>query len=319
MKQNLPTVSIIVCAYTEERWDDLLTAVDALQMQSVLPYEIIVVIDHNPALLARARAALSAVILIENTEPRGLSGARNSGLAIARGDVVAFIDEDAIAAPNWLEKLLGAYADPRVVGVGGAIEPRWHTGRPAWFPAEFDWVVGCTYRGMPETATTVRNLIGCNMSLRREAFAAIGGFVTGIGRIGTLPVGCEETELCIRVQQHWPDRLFIYEPQALVYHQVPGKRAGWRYFASRCYAEGRSKAQVVQRSGQRDGLATERAYTLKVLPLGVLRGLNDLIGGNLSGLARSGAIIAGLAITTVGYLSGRIAQLRHVPAKVAHA
>jgi cellulose synthase/poly-beta-1,6-N-acetylglucosamine synthase-like glycosyltransferase len=112
------------------------------------------------------------------------------------------MDEDATAAPDWLERLTHGYDSDEVLGVGGTIDPLWLTGRPAWFPAEFDWVVGCTYRGLPETANRVRNLIGCNMSFRREVFQQVGGFRSGIGRIGLRPVGCEETELCIRLNQH---------------------------------------------------------------------------------------------------------------------
>src|SRR5205085_69247 len=84
--------------------------------------------------------------------------------------------------------LLPAYANLEVIGVGGTVEPLWLHGRPPWFPPEFDWVVGCTYCGMPEVAGPVRNLIGCNMSFRREVFEGVGGFRSGIGRIGTYPL-----------------------------------------------------------------------------------------------------------------------------------
>ena len=80
-------------------------------------------------------------------QQRGISGARNSGIAAARGAIIAFLDDDAIAAPDWLEQLLAGYSSPNVLGVGGAIEPQWQGGRPRWFPPEFDWVVGCTYLG----------------------------------------------------------------------------------------------------------------------------------------------------------------------------
>jgi hypothetical protein len=203
-----------------------------------------------------------------------------------------------------------------VYGVGGAIEPWWATGRPGWFPGEFDWVVGCTYRGMPPAAAPVRNLIGCNMSFRREIFDHIGGFRHGIGRIGAHPVGCEETELCIRVHQHWPQATLVYQPAARVFHRIPSSRARWRYFHSRCYYEGRSKAIVAALAGSRDGLSSERTYTLQTLPRGVVQGLLDSVRHrNRSGLARASTIVAGLAITTFGYLTGRLlAVTRRNPA-----
>jgi GT2 family glycosyltransferase len=302
----MPDFSVVICAYTLERWDDLLAALAAVDCQTLPPREVIVVIDHNRELWQALRAERPDVIAIENTEARGLSGARNSGLRVAQAEVVAFLDEDAIPAADWLEQLSRGYGDPLVLGVGGAIEPLWAAGRPGWFPEEFDWVVGCTYRGMPRTPAPVRNLIGCNMSFRRDLFARIGGFRNGIGRVGAHPAGCEETELCIRARRHFPQGNFLYRPQARVAHRVPAKRATWRYFWSRCYFEGRSKAVVAALAGSRAGLASERAYALNTLPRGMARNVRASVRpGARAGLARAAAILAGCAITALGYGLGR--------------
>src|SRR5881628_2113045 len=100
-------------------------------------------------------------------------------------------------------------------------------------------------------------MIGANMSARRELFSLVGGFRDGIGRLGRLPRGCEETELCIRARQRLPHAQFIYEPRARVTHAVPPSRATWSYFRSRCFAEGLSKARVSSSTGRRDALAAE--------------------------------------------------------------
>ena len=298
------TASVVICAYSDDRWNDLLHAIASVARQSVPALQTIVAIDHNDALLERV-SKLPGIVAVANEEEPGLSGARNSGLRVARGDVVAFLDDDAVAAADWLEHLLAAYDDPRVLGVGGPIEPAWREGRPRWFPYEFDWVVGCTYLGMPKRTAPVRNPIGANMSFRREVFELAGGFRSGIGRVGTTPLGCEETELCIRARQRCPEALFVYEPQARVVHKVPSGRARLRYFASRCYAEGRSKAIVARLTGAGDALSSERSYTTRVLPRGVLRGVADaIVRGEPSGIARAGAIVAGLAVTTVGFVVG---------------
>jgi GT2 family glycosyltransferase len=308
-------VSIIVCAYTESRWREQVAALASLHTQTRQPDEIIIVIDHNEALFNRSRAAFPDVIVIQNDQKRGLSGARNAGLRVATGDIIAFMDEDAQAEPTWLAALLTAYTDPAVMGVGGAILPAWEQGRPRWFPAEFDWVVGCTYKGLSEATAPVRNLIGCNMSLRRSVFDGVGGFRDGIGRVGTRPVGCEETELCIRARQHWPEHTFIYEPKARVHHVVPTTRANWRYFRSRCFSEGISKALVSQLVGAGDGLSSERSYTLKTLPLGVLAGLRDLLRGDGTGLGRAAAIVIGLVFTLSGFIVGKVAERRKATVK----
>jgi GT2 family glycosyltransferase len=303
------TPSVILCAYTEARWNDLVDAVSSVQEQTLPAYEIIVAVDHNPTLAARVQQHLTGVVVVENHEGRGLSGTRNSGVAAARGSHIVFLDDDAIAAPDWLARLSAAFANPRASAAGGAIEPLWLDGRPSWFPAEFDWVVGCTYRGMPATRATVRNLIGCNMAFRRELFAAVGGF--RIGRVGALSIGHEndETEFCIRLMSACPDAELWYEPIAAVRHKVPPSRATLAYFTRRCFSEGLSKARLARQVGQTHGLSTERAYTLRTLPQGVLRGIGDtLLRRDPGGLLRAAAIVAGLGITAAGYLAGVVSQ-----------
>jgi GT2 family glycosyltransferase len=297
-------ISVIICVYTEDRWADLVAAIESVRQQSAPLREIIVVVDHNPALLEQVRMQLVGVRAVENRQSPGLSGARNSGLAVAQGEIIAFMDEDAVAAPDWLAQLSAGYRHPPVSGVGGSIEPIWFDGRPAWFPEEFNWVVGCTYRGMPQAVAPVRNLIGCNMSFRRRVFERNGEFQNGLGRIGARPLGCEETEFCIRASQSLAEDVFLYQPRARVYHRVPASRACWRYFCRRCYAEGHSKAQVSHLVGAWQSLATEWRYTVQTLPQGLLRGIADpFFRHDLAGLGRAGAILAGLTLTTAGFVA----------------
>lgn len=220
---------------------------------------------------------------------------------------MAFLDDDAVAETDWLERLMQCCMEPEVMGAGGAVEPRWLSKCPAWFPKEFYWVLGCTYRGLPEKFMPVRNLYGGCICIRKEVFEAVGGFRDGIGRVGTVPRGCEETDLCIRAKQHWPQRVFVYEPGARIHHLIPAERTSWSYFRARCYAEGCSKAEVAQFVGAKDGLASERTYTLRTLPRGIVRGCADfLLRRDPSGLARAVAIVVGLMVTTTGYVVGNV-------------
>lgn len=325
MTQIAYDISVIICAYTQDRWNDLVAAVESVQQQTLPPGEIIVVIDHNSGLLKRVRERLPGVLALENQEAKGLSGARNSGALVAGCAVVAFLDDDAIAEPNWIENLMGCYTDSHVVGVGGKIEPLWLKARPAWFPDEFGWVVGCTYQGMPTEKAAVRNVIGANMSVRRQVLMAVGGFResfgcnhtnTSLGGVRTgfkwlqHHAGDEETEFCIRVAQQRPDSTWLYTPQAVIRHRVPPQRTRWAYFLWRCYDEGLGKAMLVGLRGGRAGLSAERAYTFKALPQGVVRGLTDAFRHrDLTGLARAGAIAAGFTTTVTGYLMGTMSRL----------
>jgi len=304
----VPAVSVVVCAYTEKRWEDLCDGMAALATQTLPPAEVLLVVDHAEALLGRAQDAFPWVRVVPNRGPRGLSAARNTGVGAARGQILAFVDDDALPAQDWLERLVEPYADPDVVAVGGSAAPGWPGVRPAWFPPEFDWVVGCSYRGLPTSRSEIRNLMGCNMSFRADVLAEDPGFPVGIGRVGTTPAGCEETELCIRIRQRRPAARIVYEPAASVRHRVTPERTRWDYFVARCYAEGGSKALVARHVGADDALQLERGYCLRTLPTGVLSGIRVAIRGNVAGLGQAGAIVAGLAFTVAGY--GRAALRR---------
>ena len=294
-------VSIVVCCFTDERWDDICGALGSVRTQVTDRDEIIVAVDYAPDLARRVRDAFPDVTVVENTSVRGLSGARNTGIAAARSEIVAFLDDDAVAAADWLDRICEPYDDPAVVAVGGRVVPRWDASRPAWFPPEFDWVVGCTYAGHPGVGP-IRNVIGANMSFRRAVFAEVGGFDDRVGRVGSLPAGCEETELCIRVRQHRPGAVVWYAPDAVVHHRVRRERATFAYFRARCVAEGGSKTRVARLVGARDGLSSERSYATRTLPLAAVRDLRLAAGRRSPGaLARVGARVAGVALTSTGF------------------
>ena len=194
---GLPAVSVVIAAFAMERWDDMLEAVASVRAQTIPILETILVIDHNPDLLDRAEHELEGVIVLPNAGSKGASCGRNTGVAASRGELVAFLDDDAVASPTWLEALLGHFANPDVVGVGGKLVPLWAASRPRWFPDEFFWAVGASYEGMPDKATPVRNVWSDNMVIRRQAFDAIGGFREDFGKVGDRSRP-EDTDLCLR-------------------------------------------------------------------------------------------------------------------------
>ncbi|MGH9263863.1 MAG: glycosyltransferase family 2 protein [Acidimicrobiales bacterium] len=295
-------VSVVVCAYDLVRWAQLLDAVESVLDQTSPVQEVLVVVDHNPDLLDRARDVWAGrpVRVVASRGAKGLSGARNTGVELAGSEIVAFLDDDAVAEPAWIERLVEPYSDPAVLATGGGVVPALDGPRPRWWPLEFDWVIGCSYVGLPTARADVRNVIGANMSARREAVLAAGGFPEGIGRVGTRPVGCEETDLSIRLAQATPGARIVYEPSARVHHRVPAARLSWRYFRARCLAEGLSKALVAARVGTGDALRSERAHALKVLPAGMARAVGH------GAPTRALAIASGLALTTAGYVGGRL-------------
>ncbi|HEY2080521.1 MAG TPA: polysaccharide pyruvyl transferase family protein [Streptosporangiaceae bacterium] len=303
-EQDRPTVSVVIPSFAIERWDNLRDAVGSILAQTVCVLETIVVIDHNPDLLDRARHELQGVVVIPNTRDQGVSGGRNSGVAVARGEVVAFLDDDAIASAAWLETVLAHFADPDVVGVGCQLVAGWEGPRPRWLPEEFDWTVGGSYRGMPEEATPVRNVWSCGMAVSKRVFDAIGGFREDFGKVGNRSRP-EDTDLCLRAVAASRSATWVYEPAGIVVHRVPPDRATPRFFVRRCLLEGLGKAALAALNGTSESTSAERQYTRRLLPRGIARGLRDAVRGDLSGALRSMAILAGLGCALAGYVAGR--------------
>jgi len=301
--------SVVVCVYTESRLPLIRAALDSIASQTMPACQVIVVVDNNPALYDRLTCDYPELAVTSNMFEKGLSGARNTGVKHATGDVVAFLDDDAWARPQWLETLLVSYDDELVLGVGGLVLPDWDSpGRPAWLPDEFLWVVGCSYRGQPEIKAEVRNPIGANMSFRRSAFDQAGPFNSAIGRTiaSSRPLGCEETEFSIRLRKLWPGARIIYDPQAIVYHHVSQPRTTWRYFLGRCRAEGCSKARVSRLTEPSAALSSEKTYITRTIAKALRR---EISGVFQRGMKDSMMRLAALTLGTLAAASGYVSEM----------
>src|SRR5271165_5421132 len=298
------TVSVVICASALDRWDDLKQAVISVGSQTA--DEIVLVIDHCAELLTQAGLLAQLlpwnIVVAPNRFGPGLPGARNTGMAVAQGDIVAFLDDRAAAEPGWLAALAGHYQDPRVLGVGGMVRPDWQDGRPSWFPPGLDWVVGCSYQGMPAGSVPVRNFMAANMSFRYTVLEDGGGFSSVLAGAVATPPGWEDTELCLRISQRHPEGILVYEPAAVVSHQVPGTQATRRYLRSACYAQGLSGALAARLAGP--------SHAGPALPGRIWRCLTHPDRGRLSGVMAALTMVIAVAITTAGYLAGKITARR---------
>ncbi len=140
------------------------------------------------------------------------------------------------------------------------------------------------------------------MAFRRDTLLELGGFDLDTGRVGRFPLGCEETDLCIRLRQRRPAARVIFEPAAVVHHHVSDDRLGWTYLRRRSFFEGVSKAALASRLGAGSALSTEAAYTTRVLPLAVMR---ELVTLRPSGIVHATAIVTSLFAAAFGYAYGR--------------
>jgi GT2 family glycosyltransferase len=309
-----PSVSVIVCTHTDRRLELLVECVGSLAANS-RPHEVVVVVDSNPSLHARLPARLPPAVTVLASRGSGVSEARNTGIAAATGDVVAFIDDDAVADPDWLDHLTAPFADPAIVATGGRAVPRWE--RPnRILPPELYWVVGCTYAGHPTAAQPLSRPIGCTMAARRVAMLDAGGFPHDFGPSGPQPKSHsnEEIAVSLRLRETHGDRSIWYAPDAVVHHFVPAARTTWKYLWQRCYVEGVSKADVRRRFGSA-AMGFDRGYARHTLLPAIARyAVRGLIPGRATRAtgatgaeSRRWAVAAagGLLTTAVGY-AGRL-------------
>jgi len=308
--KNRPSVSIVIPTHSEQRWPLLVRTVASARSQLYPADEIVVVVDHNQALFRRARRDLAGVTVLENLYTQGVSGNRNTGAFHTRTPLIAFLDDDTIAATDWLNRLVAPFADPDVIGTGGGISPAWEGTRPKWMPDEFLWAVGGSYAGMPTRTAPIRNVWSASMVVRRDTFQAVGGFRTGFGKLGgqNRP---EDTELCLRMSA-LAGGTWMYVPDAVIRHAVPASASTFAFFLRRCYAEGRGKVQMAGLLEGSKSLSSERDY-LRSLPRAVARNIADAARGRgLAYALRAGGVLAGVAAAGVGgaaeTLAGRRAE-----------
>jgi hypothetical protein len=156
------------------------------------------------------------------------------------------------------------------------------------------------------------------MSLRSVVLRDVGAFEATIGRIGTRPAGCEETELCIRIRQRWPAATLLYDPELVVDHYLSDDRATPKYFINRCWSEGRSKALVTGMVGRRSGLESERRHAMRVIPAAMLDNARAAARRSPGALGRLAALGGGLVLTTAGFVFGRSTAPNRRAASVRH-
>ena len=293
----------IVCTHLFERLDEMAEAVASLQRQSAHLEQVIVVVDGDTALLEAVAAKISNVTLLCTGSRTGLARARNLGIEAARAEAILFLDDDAIAEHRWAERLLNALEETSALGASGASLPVWGRRQPAWLPDAYLWTVGCSYAGMPQVPTDVRNVYGGCAGIRRVVFQEVGGFNESLGHAPGEIGGGEEAELCLRASMRWPQARFRFEPSAVIHHRVPSSRLQMRYVLSRAFAEGRMKARVSRLRGS--ALGPERQFAL-ALPGATARALTRPFKGDFSGAAEAlGLVVLSLAVVA-GLVVGRL-------------
>ncbi|MFB6110785.1 MAG: glucosyl-dolichyl phosphate glucuronosyltransferase [Halodesulfurarchaeum sp.] len=248
-------VSVVLCTYSPDMFDHFQEAAESVLGQTHEDLELVVVVDGDESLFEMVEAEYGGredVRLHLNEENVGLLESRNTGAELATGEVVAFIDDDAVAGERWIEELVESYEEQGAIAAGGKMVPEWVAGEPAFLPAEFYWLVGVTHRGFADGPGYVRNTFGSNISFRRDVFLDLGGFDTDIGgRQGDANLQGGETELCARMAAAYGEEVW-YNPDAEVAHKVFDYRTDFWWLLDRAFWQGYSKRAmetIVPQSG----------------------------------------------------------------------
>lgn len=241
-----PLLSVVLCSHA--RPDYLAVCLAALAAQQDGRAEILVVDSASPPAAAERIGGLAAQhgARLLRTDRAGLSLARNLGLADAAAPWVAYLDDDAVPAPDWQARLLARIAAlPADVGVvGGRIMPRWEAPLPAWWPRGLRGVLtivewegsGEVGRGTPPDVA----VYGANMAFAAAPLRAVGGFPEALGRVGERLLSGEEEEVVARLQQRGL-RAF-YDGAVSVGHSIQQDRLRPGWLLSRLLWQGATDA-----------------------------------------------------------------------------
>ena len=243
-------VSVIVSTYGMERIQDTHQAIGSLLECMDAETEILIVIDRNEQLSSDLEKRFGNKVRIIISDTKGLSNARNLGVKEAKGEIVAFMDDDAVACPGWVSSIREIFtAEPKADAVTGMIEPEWMEPGLDWLPKSLYWIISCTYSDIPERHK-IKTVIGTNMAFRKGKLLDLGGFHQKLGAVQkwkkkngkwiskTGLVG-EERDLCIKLLASGGQ--IFYSRKMTVKHKVYGFRLTMKNMLERCYWEGFSK------------------------------------------------------------------------------
>ena len=309
-------VSIIIPGFTDDSYFNLLDAIDSLLHQSYADIEVVVAIHTSNKLyeeIVKAYSEQNKVKVVFSEQSLGAAAARNVGIKAAQGDILAFIDDDAVADQKWIENLVNTYQELDAMAVGGKILPIWLPGKPAYFPEELYWLVGVTHKGFAEDKVVeVRNAFGPNMSFKREVFEKAGLFNENLGfsKQGTSYIQAGEAEFSLRMTSKFGVGV-IHNPEAIVHHKIPVSKARIKLLLKRSFYQGYSKVLLEKWGPSAGSISTEKTHLkdllLKYIPERIKR---VLIGPNrVAQVKQLSVLIASIMAVGLGFVHGHIRQI----------
>jgi glycosyltransferase involved in cell wall biosynthesis len=268
-----PTVTVVVCTYN--RADLLPGCLESLAAQTAAQASFEVIVVNNNSTDATQEIATTFAtrepnfrVVVETAQ--GLSHARNRGCKEAAGAYVGYMDDDAKAEPDWVERAVAIARERRADIFGGPIYPFYLTDKPRWFKDDYE------IRRTAEQPTELKEkgfISGSNIFFRRELLEAVGGFDPNLGMQGTQLRYGEETAVIVRVRKTRPEAVIFYHPDLRVRHLVPAAKMRVGYFLRSRFASGRHNRAVFGRDGGRAQAAAGLAGSVAAIAFRLCVGL----------------------------------------------
>ncbi|MCW3999786.1 MAG: glycosyltransferase [Candidatus Bathyarchaeota archaeon] len=270
-------LSVIAPSFTIRRSGDIKKLIDSFVCQTFKGIELILVIEQSKELFHIIsnyieKKGYSNARVIFSESKAGASKARNLGLAQARGDIIAFVDDDVILFSDWAENLLASFEDNEVVAATGQVIPLWAKKGWEWFPQGFDWIFGCSRKNSFESLFEVGSVNGPNASFRRDPLVLVKGYSPNLGAFwlekAQWQIFGEETELSLRIRSE-TGKIIVYNSHCKVWHNVQEYKLSWLFIAQRAFEAGRTRKMLLllslKEGKKRDRGSTEALILNEVL------------------------------------------------------
>ncbi len=312
-------ISIIVTSYTDENFKDICDLLDSINSQTYGLTETIYIVERCLSLSKKINEYIKKIGLknakvLLSEKQLGLSGARNLGLTYATGQILAFVDDDALLFPDWAEKLEKTYDDPSIGAVSGPAIPLWENPNMSWFPKELYWLVSCTGWCNWTKITDMRNIWGHNMSITREVFDDCGflventGFSLSTGNLGSIG---EDLAYSMIIKEKTKKRI-VYDPNVKVLHKVYKNRLNVKILMRRAFWIGHSRLTLSRAYGKtqkngRDLLQTENNVLDEIITALLPQIFKDFFRNPVIAFRKTAVTSITLIFVFAGYLDLRTA------------
>lgn len=304
-ENSIPKQSVVICAVSDNRYEDIIDAVHSLNNQAINPDEILICVDSNlhlyQKLLEDFRLKKYINVFIKYNELNiGLANCRNFGLRHSTGEIISYIDDDAIVDSEWSKNLINVFNTTDAVAVAGDVKPLWLCNDPVWFGEELHWIISCNYLGSDKSRG-----FGTNMSFKRSIIKQIGGFDESLGISPTRWIGGEDTEMFLRLS--FNNHHVIYSDSVIVHHKVYSHRINIQNIMKRSYAAGTS-FKLIRNRGQKSLSKTEYNYSNYLFKRVYPDLIKRVIRGDVDSLKRLLITTLSMNMIGIGFIFGKMTQ-----------